>query len=129
MKETLRQFKVWSNIFYFPTFLLALYWQLPVTAFFIAAVVVFGTLYHLSHEKRWFLPDAISAYLLIFTNLVLCYEGGFKAPYFWIALMFVALAFTYHYYLQQRGEYSFNHGMWHVYGSLITLFCIFTVVF
>lgn len=108
--------------------MLALYWQLPTTTLLVAASVVFGTLYHLSRERRWFLPDTVTAYALIFSNLVLCYEGGFKAPYFWVAFLFSVLAFTYHYYLQERGDYSFNHGMWHVYGSLITLFCIFTYV-
>lgn len=120
-------FKNTSNAFYLVPFVAALYSNLLLTQILVFAVVIFGLLYHLSHEKRFLLPDAIAAYSLILSNLWLCYLGDFQAPYFWIALLFVFLASFYHYYLQRIGEYSLNHGMWHMYGALITLFCIFTV--
>lgn len=84
-------------------------------------------LYHLSNEKKFLRLDSTSAWLLILSNLLLCYIGGFKAPYFWIAFLFLILALTYHYYLQRISQYSLNHGLWHLYGALITLFCILTV--
>lgn len=119
---------VWSNLFYLPPLLLAFYWQLWATTLLVCAVVVFGLAYHLSREKRFFWPDRASALLLIASNLVLCYFGAFQAPYFWVAFLFVALSFVYHFYLQNQGQYELNHGMWHLYGALITLFCIFTLV-
>jgi hypothetical protein len=119
-------FKLWSNAFYLVPFAVALYWQLWPTAILSFCVGFFGLLYHLSGEKRFLLADSVSAWLLIFSNLVLCYWGNFRAPYFWIALLFVALSVFYHYYPWPKKEYSLNHGLWHLYGSLITLFCIFT---
>jgi ABC-type iron transport system FetAB permease component len=107
---------------------LAVYWGLWPTAALVCAVVFFGSLYHISNEKRFFWADHISALLLIALNFFLCYLGSFRPPYFWIAVLFSLLSFAYHFYLQERGEYNVNHGLWHMYGSLITLFCIFTLV-
>lgn len=121
-------FKVVSNCFYLLPLALAVYWSLWPTAVLVCAVFGFGMAYHLTHERRFFREDTLFAYLLIASNLVLCYVGRFQAPYFWIAALFVVLAFTYHFYLQNKGQYDLNHGMWHLYGALITLFCIFTLV-
>jgi hypothetical protein len=124
-----RAYKVWSNAFYLIPFFVATYFELWPTAFLCLAVGVFGTFYHLHREsQRYLWPDRISAWLLIATNVALCYLGAFKAPYFWIALLFLALALFYDFYLERRGQYSLNHGLWHLYGSLITLFSIFTFV-
>ena len=122
-----RPFKVWSNSFYLAPFFVALSYGLFVTALLCFGVGIFGTIYHLHHEsKRYLIPDKLSSVLLIGTNLGLCYAGGFKAPYFWIALLFLGLALFYDFYLERRGQYSINHGLWHLYGSLITLFSVFT---
>ena len=118
-------FKVWSNVFYLVPLLLALYLHLWPTAVLVLAVISFGALYHFSNEKRFLWPDRASAWLLISSNLVLCYLGGFRVPYFPIAVLFLLLSLFYHFYLERNGEYELNHGMWHLYGSLITLFCIF----
>jgi hypothetical protein len=106
--------------------ILAAYWHLWPTVILILAVAGFGSLYHLSREKRFLLPDRISAILLIASNFILCYLGDYKAPYFWVAVLFALLSFLYHFYLQNKGQYDLNHGLWHMYGALITLFCIFT---
>lgn len=107
---------------------LALQSQLWVTALLSFAVAGFGYLYHLSNENRFFAVDAISAWLLIVSNLVLCYLGDFQSPYFYIALLFLTLALFYHYYPWSKAEYDLNHGLWHLHGALITLFCIFTLI-
>jgi hypothetical protein len=121
-------FKLSSNAFYIAPFVLAVYWHLWPSAVLILAVISFGCLYHLSNERYFFVPDRVSALLLIVWNLVLCYLGAFKAPYFWIAVLFALLSFLYHFYLQEKGQYDLNHGLWHLYGALITVFCIFTFV-
>lgn len=119
-------FKFWSNVFYVIPLYLALHYFLLPTALFTFAVILLGVLYHFSNEKKYYHLDNASALLLIATNLQLCYRGHFKAPYFWIALLFLILAFIYHFYLQKKNGYDLNHGMWHLYGALITTFCIFT---
>ena len=120
---------LWSNGFYLVPAVLAAQYQLWLTVIFSLGVALFGVLYHLSREKRFFLLDTSCAWLLIATNLVLCYLGGFQAPYFWIACLFLGLALFYHYYPWRRGaEYELNHSLWHLYGALITVFCILTFV-
>jgi hypothetical protein len=127
LREMLK-FKLWSNVFYLAPFAMAVYWQLWPTALLALCVASFGMLFHFYREKRYLLPDSFSAWLLIFTNLVLCYLGGFQAPYFWIALLFLLFALFYHFYPWKHSEYNLNHGLWHLYGALITLFCIFTYI-
>lgn len=122
-----RPFKVWSNSFYLAPFIIAIYYGLFITAVLCLCVGIFGTIYHMHHEsKKYLLPDQLSSVLLIGTNIGLCFAGSFQAPYFWIAFLFLWLALFYNYYLERHGQYSLNHGLWHLYGSLITLFCIFT---
>ncbi len=121
------RFKILSNAFYLVPLVLALYFHLWPTALLCFLVAAFGVRYHLHNESRRFLLlDSLSAWSLIGTNLVLCYLGDFRAPYFWIAFLFVLLAFLYSFYLERRGHYGLNHGLWHLYGALITLFCILT---
>jgi hypothetical protein len=122
------RFKVWGNVSYLIPAALAMYWHLWLTAILCFVVAGFSTLFHLSGEKRFSLPDTIFSWLLILSNLGLCYLGNFQAPYFWVAVLFLALALLYRYRPWTRREYSFNHGLWHLYGALITLFCIFTYV-
>jgi hypothetical protein len=124
----LGRFKVWSNTFYLAPLILALYWHLWPTAILTFAVAAFGSLYHVSNEKHFLLPDSVSASLLVLSNFILCYLGDYKAPYFWIAVLFAVLAFVYHFFADRKGQYDLNHGLWHMYGALITLFCIFTFV-
>ena len=127
--RNLTLFTVWSNTAYLAPLVLAYYWALYPTLALVVAVISFGCLYHLSNESRYLWPDRISALLLISSNLVLCYLGAFQAPYFWIALLFVGFAFLYHFVLQNnKGQYELNHGMWHIYGALITIFCILALV-
>ena len=120
------QFKNWSNAIYLVPLIVASYWHLWLTAVLSLCVALFGFLYHLSQEKRHVVPDMIFAWSLIVSNVVLCYWGSFKEPYFAIAVLFLCLALFYRYFPWTKQEYDVSHGLWHVYGALITLFCIFT---
>jgi hypothetical protein len=121
-----RNFKFLSNLFYLIPFAIAIHWHFWITAFLCLAIILFGTIYHFYKERWFFWPDSISAWALIFTNVELCYWGHFTIPYFWLVCFFVALACFQHFYLQEKNNYDLNHGLWHIYGALITLFCILT---
>jgi hypothetical protein len=120
------RFKVWSNAFYLLPFSVALYSHLLLTALLCLCVAAFGAMYHLSNEKEYAMADKVSAWLLIASNILLCYLGGFREPYFAIAFLFFCLAMFYHFFPWTKKEYSLGHGLWNLYGSLITLFCVFT---
>ena len=126
-KAPLRTFLMWSNLFYVAPLVVALYYGLYVTAYLSLCVVFFGIIFHLYKEKKFLLPDRVSALLLIGTNLVLCYLGHFAFPYFYIALLFVFLAVFYDFYPTTKKDFDLNHGLWHLYGALITVFCILTI--
>jgi hypothetical protein len=117
---------MWSNVFYLAPLTVALYWGLWITVFLCLCVAVCGILYHRSNEKRYLIPDSASAWFLIASNLILCYLGSFTEPYFAIAFLFLCLALFYHYFPWTKKEYNLGHGLWHLYGALITLFCVFT---
>lgn len=128
MLAKLRAFKVVSSFFYLFPAALAAYLGIWPTAFLSFCVALFGMLYHLYDEKRFFWPDCISAWLLIATNLVLCALGSFQMPYFGIAFVFLLLALLYNCVIQYRGSYSRGHGLWHLFGALVTIFSILTFV-
>ena len=85
-------------------------------------------MYHFYDEKRFHGADFAAASALIVVNAYLCYLGAFTEPYFVAAVIFLVLALTHYLYLQNKGNYEFNHGMWHVHGALITLCCILVYV-
>ena len=62
------------------------------------------------------------------TLLSLAYLGDFNRPYFPLALVCLILALYYHYVPGQRKEYAVRHSLWHLFGALITVFCILTRV-
>jgi hypothetical protein len=103
-----------------------MYSHLLLTALLCLCVAVFGVMYHLSNEKQYAVADKVSAWILIASNILLCYLGGFREPYFAIAFLFLCLAIFYYYFPWTKKEYALGHGLWHLYGSLITLFCVFT---
>lgn len=126
--KKLSAFKFSSYLVYLLPFAAALYWNLWTTAFVVAIVVAIGFLYHWFDEKRFLIADAGAVCLIVVWNLWLCYQGNFQEPYFIAALVLTVLAFYYYLFRQNSGSYSLNHGMWHLYGALITLFCICTLV-
>ena len=121
-------YSVWSNFF----FLLPLYLSLTQHLYFSALVISFslvsGIVYHSSRESSFLYVDRAAAWLLILNNLILAYLGDFNRPYFPLALVCLILALYYHYVPGQRKEYAVRHSLWHLFGALITVFCILTRV-
>ncbi len=123
-----KRYEVWSNAFYLAPLMVALNARMAVHGVVIGMVILLGLLYHLSRETRWGWFDNKAAWTLILANIVVIYLGSFAAPYFPIAVLFLMLALYYHYIAKhkQYGGYGLNHGMWHMYGALITLFSLLT---
>lgn len=126
--RTWSRYEVWSNTFYLVPLLMAGLAGMVFHTIAIFAVFLFGLLYHLSREKRWGWIDNKAAWVLIAGNWAIVYLGKFSSPYFPVALLFLALALYYHYIAERKqfGGYGLNHGMWHLYGALITLFSLLT---
>lgn len=127
--KTVFLFKNLSSAAYLAPAGVAFFYGLYPTAILSVAVAGFGILYHLSNEKKFLLLDFSFALLLILSNFILIYLGNFKAPYIWFVALFVVLSFWHYFFRQKHGSYEWHHGMWHVYGALITIFCIFTHTF
>jgi len=120
-----RKFIIWSNLFFVFPLVFSLYLENWVSFTLILAVMIVSSLYHLAKEKRFFYLDSSFAWLLIVSNLWISYLGSFKLPYFLFALAFVFCA-LYFYFTQNENNKNYNHGMWHLFSSLITLFSILT---
>ena len=84
--------------------------------------------YHLSREKRLAIADVVIAWALIASNILLCYRGNFSSPYFELTMLFVAIG-VYFKYRHHRKDLDMDHGLWHFFSSLITIFSILTFAY
>lgn len=118
------KFKVWSNVFFGIPLLLTIYYGLFIHSILISAVIIFSTFFHINNEKKWGILDQTFATGLITYNLYLCYLSDFRQPHFFLALLFVVVAF-YFYFKQKKANYDLNHSLWHLSSVVITILCIF----
>jgi len=121
----LKKFIIWSNVFFILPLFFSLYIKMWIPFILILGVTISSFLYHIAEEKKFIFADSIFAWLLIISNLWVCYLGFFKFPYFFIALLFVFCA-LYFYFTDNKYNRNFNHGMWHIFSSLITIFSLLT---
>lgn len=121
-----RKFIVWSNIFFIIPLLVSIYLDLRAFTIIIGSVSLFSTYYHISEKKELIVVDRLLASLLILSNIVVAYLGYFRFPYFVIAVILVIPAF-YFYLRSMKCNRDYNHGLWHIFSSLITLFCLLTI--
>jgi hypothetical protein len=114
---------IWSNIpFYIPAGI-AIYKGLWLYGLLIFTAASVSYYYHHTNETEFKRVDKILAYSVIATNLYILYLAKFKAPYFEIALVFVAIAF-YFFLTGKDHKYDVYHGMWHLCSVIITLMCV-----
>jgi hypothetical protein len=125
----LLKFKNWSNLFFIIPLFLAAYFHLCFYATVILAITANSILYHFWDEHKFVSSDYILAYSLIAVNLFYCWRGKFTYPYFYIALLFAIFALYLNFRkTNNKSSYDLNHGFWHIFSSLITLFSILTYI-
>lgn len=117
---------VWSSLFFIVQLVLTFLYSNFYYSILIVLVTLFSIIYHLSHEKRYFLYDSLFALALIVKNLYSFSIRGFSSEYFKYTLIFVFIAFLF-YYKSLRKNYSINHAMWHLTSSVITIIAILSV--
>ena len=121
---SMKHFKTWSSAFFAVPLFIAIYFHVWLTVALLVAVIVASTLYHLSKEERYKQIDIVFAWSLILSNFLICYLGSFTLPYAAITFLLVIPAF--YAYDKQKYNYDLNHGLWHLFSSLITIFSILT---
>jgi chromate transport protein ChrA len=113
---------IWSNSFFIIPLIITIYYQLILYSIIISLVIIFSTLYHLNKKNKFKILDRIFAWLLIIYNLYTIYLSNFKQPYTLLAIIFVFIGLYFLYY-KKRDNYE-----WHLSSSIITLFCIISLV-
>lgn len=127
--RTFLKFKNCSNLFFIIPLFLTAYFHLYFYTAVILIVISNSFLYHFWDEQKFIYSDRVLAYLLIAVNLFYCWLGKFTYPYFYIALIFVGVALYFNFRkINDKTSYNLNHGLWHIFSSLITLFSILTFV-
>jgi hypothetical protein len=122
-----RKLIVWSNLAFVLPLGVAIYFRVWPSAIVLGAVIVASFAYHFSEEKKLRRIDPFFAWLLILSNLWICYLGNFASPYFEIALLFVVVALCFYLLVQKRNE-ILMHSFWHFFSALITVFSILTFI-
>jgi uncharacterized membrane protein len=80
-------------------------------------------LYHYNDEKKFKALDILTASGLIACNWIACALFQFRAPYFPLALVFLACS-IYFFVRQHVEQRHINHALWHVSSVAITLCCV-----
>lgn len=124
LTNQLFQPKVSSNFIFIIPLAFSFYFQIYFHAFLIFLVILTSIFYHLSNEKNFRLLDPFTSYALIAGNFYLCFIFKFNPTYFLPATIAVFLGF-YFFFKAQKENYNLNHGLWHFFCAVITLFCIF----
>ena len=115
--------KIISGFFFAIPFLMSVFYRAYFAAFFIGFSMAASLVYHIYDEKIFGMLDTIAAFMLIGSNLVLCYRFKFAFPYFHFAMAFVIVAFFF-YFRQTAENYRLYHSLWHVSSAMITILCI-----
>ena len=124
------KYKIWTNLFFLIPLGIAFFNHLYLYIFILIGVFANSLLYHFFNQKRYEYSDKIFAWLLMGTNLLYAVLGRFKFPYFLIALICVAISL--HFYFKKSHsskQYNINHGLWHTFSAIITLFCMLTFLY
>lgn len=105
--------------------LFAVFYKVALYIPIIATVFVISSIYHYSNEKVLVDIDMAFALLLIFANFILLFIGGILSP-FAISALTLAILAGYFYFRQQKHGYDLNHGLFHIFSALISIFSILT---
>jgi hypothetical protein len=122
-KHLIAKIKFWSNLLFLLPLLFAVFYKLALYIPVIAIVIIISSIYHYSNEKMLVNTDMFFALLLIFANFTLIFSGTILSP-FSISAFTCALLAGYFYYRQQKHGYDLNHGLFHIFSALISIFSI-----
>lgn len=122
--KPLFRFAVWSNIFYLAPLVAAAHFDLWGIAVLLAALVIFSTAFHYSHEVSYVLADKVIAFAVVFMDVALLALGGFSAFYIVLVGAFLSLSLYVRYVQEKGNRKGFYHGVWHLCASFVTLLCI-----
>ncbi len=122
-KHIILKIKFWSNLLFILPLIFAVFYKVSYYIPVIAIVFIISSIYHYSDEKRLVKIDLAFAYFLIFCNCVLLYIGGILSPFAFSAVVFAMLA-GYFYFRQAKHGYDFNHGLFHIFSAMISIFSI-----
>ena len=124
-KRLILKIKFWSNFLFLLPLLFAVFYKVALYIPIIGTVFIISSIYHYSNEKILVTIDMAFALLLIFANFVLLFMGGILSPFALSALTLALLA-GYFYFRQTKHGYDLNHGLFHVFSALISIFSILT---
>lgn len=114
--------KIYTSLFFLVPMFLALYFKIYLMAILLLTVTIFSIIFHIFDEKKLKIIDPIFAYILIASNLYLCFLFRFNLIYFLPALLFVLLALIC--LVREKKNYELYHSLWHIFSGIITIFCI-----
>jgi len=114
--------KIYTSLFFLVPMFLALYFKIYLMAILLLTVTIFSIIFHIFDEKKLKIIDPIFAYILIASNLYLCFLFRFNLIYFLPAPLFVLLALIC--LVKEKKNYELYHSLWHIFSGIITIFCI-----
>jgi len=121
-----KQMKFWSNIFFLIPLIISTYYGLYWYSILISMVIIMSCLFHFYNEhKIIYYFDVLFSSTIMLSNFILLFRGHWMAPYSIMAILF-ALTALFFYFRQSEYGYNLDHGLWHIFSSGVSTFCIIT---
>ncbi len=121
------QIKFWSNLFFLIPLSVALAYHIYWYALVVGTVLIVSAIFHLRNEKSFGYADTIGAYILMAANLYLLFKGYWIFPYGIGAFISAMIALLF-FFRQNKYDYNFNHGLWHIFSAVTSLLSLLSFI-
>jgi hypothetical protein len=123
-----KRFLVWSNLLFVIPLAVSVYFQIWVMVCIIAGTFVSSIAYHTYGGDRNLMIDRVFGLLCMAADGILVFLGFFVLPYFLLAALAGIIGIFF--YLKKKSvRFNLYHGLWHVFLSVSTFFCLLTYLF
>lgn len=122
--KKLREFIVWSNVFYLVPLGAAVYWTLWPVAVAVAALTYSSTGYHLGRRQQFAQYDTVSSYTVALLCAAMLFLTTNSSDFFPMVLVAGAAAMYVRIWLDRPREHPYYHGWWHILAAAVILLSI-----
>lgn len=122
------EFLKWSNLFFLVPLIMAILFGVYWYAIILMVVFIVSYDFHFFNEAREvYYLDVIFSSILMLSNFILLFKGKLALPYSLLAVFSAMIALLF-YFRRSKGDYYFNHSLWHFFSAGVCIFCLLTFI-
>ena len=111
-------------MFYLVPLALALYFSLVLVTPILLILFLFSVAFHVSGEREFVCSDAVSAVMVVVSNVTLLYLSEFNLLVFSTVLVLTGITLGIRFVIERNDRGGLAHGFWHIIAAAITSVCV-----